>query len=842
MNLVCQTDLRRDDVRAAAGRNGLDFVEVIDSPPTLYVYFLGKLPPELAKKKAGLAAYLRIDGGDRITGLKVIDVTPQAGIDAEHDDVLVVRLDQVGDFSAYSLGLNGVGGVDPQYASATFRFRIDCGSDIDCRPACDCQPAALDEPTINYLAKDYASFRQLIFDRMALLVPGWTERHVPDLGVTLVELLAYVGDMLSEYQDAVATEAYLGTARQRISVRRHARLVDFRMHEGCNARAWVHLDVSANLPLDARRIAFVSGANDALGQMPTMFDVGLLRSVQTAVYEYFEPLVADRATAIPLRVAHNSIPFYSWGRRECCLSVGATSATLRDGWITGNDNQPQRLLDIHVGDVLIFEEVLGPKTGVSADADPKRRQAVVITRVEAGEDTLYPVAFGGGEVTQPLPTPVLEITWARADALRFAFCISAIGAAPDCRYLTDVSVARANNILVDHGRTQSPELLGPVPGDVSAACCECEGHPSDVQASVARFRPVLANGPITFSVPLADASLDAASHLVQDPRAAVPIIALADVLAVQWTAQPDLLASGADDRNFVAEIGNDGLAHLRFGDARLGRQPEVGSTLTATYRVGCGAGGNVGAEAISHLVLIDTKLDGVSIGVRNPLPAQGGIDPEPIEEARLFAPAEFRRQIERAITADDYATLAERDARLQRASAQLSWTGSWYEADVAVDPLGSEKARRSLLVGVDESLHPFRRMGHDLRVGAARYVPILLVLRVCARSGYDRGHVKAALLARFGNGLNADGSKGFFHPDGLSFGQDLYLSGIIAAAQAVAGVASVHVDQFHRLFELPNMEIANGVLPLANDEIAQLDNDPDHLERGQLQVIVGGGR
>ena len=43
-----------------------------------------------------------------------------------------------------------------------------------------------------------------------------------DLQVALVELMAYAGDRLSYYQDAVATEAYLGTARKRISVRRHA--------------------------------------------------------------------------------------------------------------------------------------------------------------------------------------------------------------------------------------------------------------------------------------------------------------------------------------------------------------------------------------------------------------------------------------------------------------------------------------------------------------------------------------------------------------------------------------------------------------------------------------------
>ena len=72
---------------------------------------------------------------------------------------------------------------------------------------------------------------------------------MPDIGITLVELLAYVGDYLSYYQDAVATEAYLETARQRISVRRHARLVDYVFSEGCNARAWVCVGTAANSTL-----------------------------------------------------------------------------------------------------------------------------------------------------------------------------------------------------------------------------------------------------------------------------------------------------------------------------------------------------------------------------------------------------------------------------------------------------------------------------------------------------------------------------------------------------------------------------------------------------------------
>jgi hypothetical protein len=87
-------------------------------------------------------------------------------------------------------------------------------------------------PHIDYLAKDFASFRRLLRDRISALVPGPIEDHPADLGTVLIEALSYAADHISYYQDAVATEAYLGTVRQRISVRRHARLRPVRARSG----------------------------------------------------------------------------------------------------------------------------------------------------------------------------------------------------------------------------------------------------------------------------------------------------------------------------------------------------------------------------------------------------------------------------------------------------------------------------------------------------------------------------------------------------------------------------------------------------------------------------------
>lgn len=886
MELICQHDSRRDAVRSLKGWNGLDYVEVSEDQLELRVYFLGKLPPELAEKKPGIEHNLRLEGGQRVTNIQITDVNPVSDPDPESDDYLVIHLDKYGDFSTYTLWLVDMENIDPRYDHTNFSFKIDCSSYLDCAPECICEPPELEEPEINYLAKDYASFRQLILDRFAVLVPEWRERHVPDIGIALVELLAYTGDYLSYYQDAVATEAYLETARQRISVRRHARLVDYFLHEGCNARTWVCVEVSSDITLEFGDVAFITEFNEALAARQTVLSWDDLREISTQAYDVFEPklLCAPPASKeINLYAAHTEIHFYTWDQRECCLVKGGTTATLLE--------QKDLPLKLQEGDVLIFEEVLGPKTGLLQDADPARRHAVRLTQVARGEDLAIKTKEGK-------PTSYVEIQWSKEDALPFPFCISAMGPASNCRYLDNISIARGNVILVDVGKTLDAECIGEVPTVGTDVICECVEQPGEIQWISGRFRPSLAKAPLTFSVPLPIEKqkpclhpyIPCASLLDQDVRNALPNVQLVSLSgelrryfspvspcdleyiliiddggtwvrfpsaqlpadmskrfpdgrlpAQLWEPRYDLLESSAGDYHFVVEIDNDGIAQLRFGDGKMGCQPAAGTVFFATYRVGNGVSGNVGAESISRLVLKNTKLDGVSITVRNPLPAMGGQNPEPLAEAKLYAPHLFRKRIERAITADDYRLISERNSKIQHASATLSWTGSWYEAEVAVDPWGLETADNNLLKEIKCNLHRYRRMGHDLHVKPALYVPLDLKLEVCVLPHYQCAHVKAALLAVFSNRVLAGGKRGFFHPDNLSFGEGIYLSRLVAAGQTVAGVECIRVLKLQRLFESANFEIENGLLALHADEIAQLDNDPNHPEHGKMDIDLQGG-
>jgi hypothetical protein len=847
--LVCLDEERREQVRSAT-LNGLDYLEVSPGQLTLTVYFLGKAPAELRKEN------VRIEGGVQVRDIRVTGIQVNRRAQRDRDDSMMVTVDRYGDFSTYRLRLveydpddpesvRPMAGFDQRYAELEFSFKADCPSDLDCGIARPCPVERAPAPDINYLARDYGALRQVILDRMAVLLPEWRERHVPDLGIALVELLAYAGDYLSQFQDAVATEAYLATARQRISVRRHARLVDYQMHEGCNARAWVTIETDRDFEIDLATARFLTrGEGTPAGYRAVTWSD--LSGLPADRFETFLPLPVGGKTKITQ--ARSEIPFYTWGNAECCLVRGATSATLLDSWRAGGDDVGARaraLDDLKVGDVLILEEVIGPRTGDTADADPSRRHPVRLTRVERGVDLLphdAPDAGGG--------TPVVEIAWAEADALPFPLCLSSRQPAPDCGPLRDVSVARGNVILVDHGRPVE-EDLDPVPEEPPRPTCDpCQDVASETVP--ARFEPTLESAPVTFSEP-ARPTAPASRALAQDPRAALPQLRLTDAHPAdgpgagrppEWVAVGDLLTSGPDDRHVVAEIDNEGRAHLRFGRGSLGLAAPPGRTLRARYRVGSGTRGNVGAGTILLLALERDITRGASLRVRNPLPAVGGTEPESLTEVRLLAPGAFRADRQRAVIAGDYAELVERDFAdaVQDAAAELRWTGSWYEAQVAVDQRGRADAEPDLLQRIDGRLHRYRRIGHDLRVGASHAVPLAVRLHVCLQPHYERGPLLAALLDLFGNRVLPDGSLGFFHPDNLEFGEGIYLSRLVAAARRVAGVESVRVKQLERMHQPSDAALREGVLRMGPLEIAQVDNDPSFPERGSISFTFGGGR
>jgi hypothetical protein len=826
-------DENRRELAAATAFNGIDYLEVVDHDAptddlrqrTLLVFCL--------KPVAGIDRnHVLITGGVRVKNIKALwaypaDAIPAAALDPAEDptfytalpnaaNVLVVRTDIYGDYSTYRLALVNAGttqpltGFDPQLAAVEFSFKVECPSDFDCLPVRDCPPIVLDEPEIDYLAKDYESFRRLMLDRMSILMPNWMERNPADVQIMLTEVLAYVADQLSYAQDAAATEAYLGTAHHRVSVRRHTRLLDYRMHEGAAARTWVVFEVSQALTLPARTLLLSRGTSGAvIDPDPNKPDLA------RALFE--QPTIFETMHEMALRPARHSLRFYTWGNLECCLSAGSTTATLLD------TTPPAQLAP---GDVLLLEEIRDPSTGAEADADPLHRHAVRLIDVQTATDPLD-------------GTPIIEIAWHADDALPFTLCLSALVRQGDqAEQMADISVARANVVLAEHGYTLTNDVPATSTLDARGFIITDETLIPDTAPELGDFRPRLKIAPLAFGgTPFdpRDTLTSAASALSFTPDQASPGVTLRGE-GLEWTPLYDLLASDRFAARFVVEMNQDRSAYLRFGDGLFGRKPNAGSRFTASYRVGGGTAGNIGTDVLTRVVFGSAGI----VGLRNPLPGAAGAEPEALEHARLHAPYAFRTQ-ERAVTEPDYADMTERHPAVQEAAAQFRWTGSWYTIFTAVDRLGGLPVDDAFKAEVIRHLDVYRMAGYDLAIRPPIFVPLELALTVCVKPGYFRADVQRALLDAFSSRVLVGGALGFFHPDNFTFGQSLYLSAVYQAALAVEGVESVVVTTFQRLGKPPAGELDDGVIAAAFMEVLRLDNSPNFPENGRIELDMKGG-
>ena len=869
-------------------RNGIDYVEIDPTDHAhLWIVFLRPVPAGgygFPASPSGIA----ISGGVRITGVEVVSASVVA------PDRLEVRVDRAGDHSPYVLTL-GHPLLDPPLSQVAISFTATCPTGVDCRTDDDCPPDPLDEPSIDYLARDYSSFVRLLTDVASARHGSFTDGNAADLAETLLELFGYTGDQLAYFQDAAATEAYLDTARQRRSVRRHSRLVDYRVHEGRNAATWVALTVASDgiLPQATPLLTRVGSPLTAGGGVPgVLIDPFWLQRDDPEQFER-HPALAD---AVVFETAHaqavsplnNELQIHTWGNDDCALGRGA-----QDAWLFATKGLRAKLPVLADGDFLVFEEVRGTSgEGWPADADPDRRVVVRLEGVpEVTEDALYSANLGTevdpvSGITQlalqrwtgGARLPLVHVRWRRADALAIPLCLSAT--TTDGRQLRSISVARGNVVAADHGRTVG-EHVGPVAPGLSP-----------VQLRLTR-------GPLTQEAPPVDGRRNnqdgrptSGRHdLLGAPGESVPAAAVRVTTATGgsgpvWTPVPDLLDSTPFDRHLVAEpggpvSGTDGLATppiadadtgsagpglslgagaiLRFGDQTYGADPEAGldpATVDyhAIYRVGVGPAGNVGRDTLVHVVgppAVAPTWPQIT-AVRNPLAAIGGTAPESMAEARVAAPVAFAVDQLRAVTEHDYSDAVLDLASVRSAVATFRWTGSWLTVFVGVDPVdprdlvplsdGRFALEPGLARQVAVRLDQFRQAGYDLELRPPVFVPLDVVVDVCVATGHFRTQVLEEVRRALGRTGRGERPAPFFDQSRWSFGQPLWLSSLYSAIEAVPGVDSVEVRRLRRLGQPDNGELALGELVVGPWEIVRCDDDPDFQEHGVLTVTGHGGK
>jgi uncharacterized phage protein gp47/JayE len=135
---------------------------------------------------------------------------------------------------------------------------------------------------LKYRIGTFTSFRRAMLsglDAAALLPP---EDESPDYQIAIIELWAYLADILTFYQERIANEAFIGTATQRASLRRLAELLGFRPVPATGAVGTVAFTIEKGKTVDLPP-RFRVGSKPLPGKIAAVFetDAGL-----TAIGDY----------------------------------------------------------------------------------------------------------------------------------------------------------------------------------------------------------------------------------------------------------------------------------------------------------------------------------------------------------------------------------------------------------------------------------------------------------------------------------------------------------------------------------------------------------------------------
>jgi predicted phage baseplate assembly protein len=289
-----------------------------------------------------------------------------------------------------------------------------------------------------------------------------------------------------------------------------------------------------------------------------------------------------------------------------------------------------------------------------------------------------------------------------------------------------------------------------------------------------------------------------------------------EVVFVPWTRVEDFAASTRYDRHFTLDEASGEVAFgpsVRQADGTVrqyGRVPEAGRAIRFTsYRHGGGARGNVPAGNLQILRTSPAYIDHVT----NLRRAEGGRDQESLEEAKLRARREMRAQ-QRAVTAEDFENLARRATRAVarvkcRAPGAVGGTLPPGMVELLIVPAAFAAVRAGDLarLALDQPLREelityldrYRLLTTTLRVRAPRYRGVAVTAELVPGEYSHPETVRARVmeqLQRFIAPLSLGDDEAFSEMvghawQGWPFGRDLYVSELFSLIQRVPGVKHV---------------------------------------------------
>ncbi|MEL6343786.1 MAG: hypothetical protein AAFV53_11685 [Myxococcota bacterium] len=255
------------------------------------------------------------------------------------------------------------------------------------------------------------------------------------------------------------------------------------------------------------------------------------------------------------------------------------------------------------------------------------------------------------------------------------------------------------------------------------------------------------------------------------------------VNAVAWQRVETFHDSGPDSRHFMLEVDADQQAMVRFGDGLRGAVPPAGRrNVSAIYRIGIGAVGNVSAGRIHRIARSHPLLEGAV----NPIETTGGSDPAGAEGIRTQA-TRYIRTFDRAVSVQDYADLA------------LLWPGitaatSRWDPVLGVVLIVAQQDGAALAATDREDFRVWLDARRDTAQPLTLRDPVSVQVHLGISVEYDPDWLSHAVDEDIHDALWGERGRFSFAPHSL--GQGAHLSEVYALLGELAGVRYVEITHF----------------------------------------------
>lgn len=253
-----------------------------------------------------------------------------------------------------------------------------------------------------------------------------------------------------------------------------------------------------------------------------------------------------------------------------------------------------------------------------------------------------------------------------------------------------------------------------------------------------------------------------------------------------WTTYayyPRLADAGPTSPAYTVFYNDRGAAFILFGDNVNGQIPPNGASIRATYRVGGGTIGNIGAGQLTSIVSGSAQVGVVS--VTNTVVAAGGADIESTEIIRTNAPMAFSTQ-QRAVTLADFVGLAQQQPGVVRANAVSS---SPTGVNVYIVPSSGGQPSSALIAEVQAALQSKSLAGVSVSTLPPTYVTVDITLSIGVLSNFTQNDVKSAVISAL---------QRYFDYSTTTFGETIRIGDLYAVVLGVPGTQWANITVMQR--------------------------------------------